>query len=116
MVHAAKGRTALLAAGALVFNALVWGVSWWPFRQLQGYGLHPLWATALMYLMIATGLLVLQFKSWRGFVACPQQWFCPLYTPDASADLQCVNIGGGCILKQATSFTNIHELSLHPAY
>ena len=72
LARAAKGRTALLAAGALVFNALVWGVSWWPFRQLQGYGLHPLWATALMYLMIATGLLVLQFKSWRGFAACPQ--------------------------------------------
>ena len=75
LVHAAKGRTALLAAGALVFNALVWGVSWWPFRQLQGHGLHPLWATSLMYLMIATGLLVLQFKAWRGFVACPQLWF-----------------------------------------
>ena len=75
LARAAKGRTALLAAGALVFNALVWGVSWWPFRQLQGYGLHPLWATALMYLMIATGLLVLQFKAWRGFAACPQLWF-----------------------------------------
>ena len=62
LARAAKGRTALLAAGALVFNALVWGVSWWPFRQLQGHGLHPLWATALMYLMIATGLLVLQFE------------------------------------------------------
>jgi hypothetical protein len=34
---------------ALVFNAFVWGVSWWPFRQLHGAGVHPLWATALMY-------------------------------------------------------------------
>ncbi|MEP6588898.1 MAG: DMT family transporter [Polaromonas sp.] len=64
----------MLAAGALVFNAFVWGVSWWPFRQLQGYGLHPLWATALMYLMIAAGLLMVQFKSWRGFLACPPLW------------------------------------------
>lgn len=71
---AAKRRAATLAAGALVFNALVWGVSWWPFRQLQGYGLHPLWATAVMYLMIAAGLLVVQFKAWRGFVAYPQLW------------------------------------------
>ena len=75
LARAATGRTATLAAGALVFNALVWGVSWWPFRQLQGYGLHPLWATALMYLMIAAGLLIVQFKAWRGFVACPQLWF-----------------------------------------
>ena len=71
----AQGRTALLAASALVLNALVWGVSWWPFRQLQGYGLHPLWATALMYLMIAAGLLIVQFKAWRGLMAHPQLWF-----------------------------------------
>ncbi|MBH2019407.1 MAG: DMT family transporter [Burkholderiales bacterium] len=70
----AKRRTATLAAGALVFNALVWGVSWWPFRQLQGHGLHPLWATALMYLLIVAGLLVVQFKAWRGFAAHPQLW------------------------------------------
>ena len=73
-----QGRTALLAASALVLNALIWGVSWWPFRQLQGYGLHPLWATALMYLMIAAGLLIVQFKAWRGLVAHPQLWFLAL--------------------------------------
>jgi drug/metabolite transporter (DMT)-like permease len=60
--------------GALVLNAFVWGVSWWPFRQLQGYGLHPLWATAMMYLMVVTGLLAVQFNAWRGFVAWPQLW------------------------------------------
>ena len=74
MNSAAKARTATLAAGALVINAFVWGVSWWPFRQLQGYGLHPLWATALMYLMIAAGLLIVQFKAWRRFAAWPQLW------------------------------------------
>ena len=74
LVRAAKGRTATLAAGALVLNALVWGVSWWPFRQLQGYGLHPLWATALMYLMIAAGLLIVRFSAWRGIAACPPLW------------------------------------------
>ena len=35
-------RTATLAALALTFNAFTWGVSWWPFRQMQGLGLHPL--------------------------------------------------------------------------
>ena len=33
----------------LLANALVFGLSWWPFREMQSLGLHPLWATALMY-------------------------------------------------------------------
>jgi len=40
-----------MSALALVFNALIWGLSWWPFRQFQAAGLHPLWTTAAMYLM-----------------------------------------------------------------
>ena len=71
-VRAASKRKNTLAAGALVVNAFVWGVSWWPFRQLQGYGLHPLWATSLMYLMIAAGVLLLRFKAWRGLMAYPK--------------------------------------------
>ena len=39
----------ILPVMALLLNALVWGVSWWPFRQLAALGLHPLWATALIY-------------------------------------------------------------------
>lgn len=48
------------AALALVFNALVWGLSWWPFRQFEVQGLHPLWATVLVYLP-AVGVIV----AWR---------------------------------------------------
>lgn len=73
-------RVASLAAGALIINTLVWGLSWWPFRQLQGYGLHPLWATALMYLMIAAGLLTVRFKVWRGLAANPVLLFLGLTT------------------------------------
>ena len=72
--RAVSGRSAGLAAGALVFNALVWGVSWWPFRQLQGHGLHPLWATAVMYLLIAAGLLLVHARVWRAFAASPALW------------------------------------------
>ncbi|OGB04336.1 MAG: hypothetical protein A3E25_21610 [Burkholderiales bacterium RIFCSPHIGHO2_12_FULL_69_20] len=46
-----------LAALALVFNAFTWGVSWWPFRQMNALGLHPLWLTGLSY-SVAVGLLV----------------------------------------------------------
>ena len=37
------------AVGALLLNAFVWGLSWWPFKQLETHGLHPLWATAVVY-------------------------------------------------------------------
>ena len=64
-----------LAIGALVINAFVWGVSWWPLRQLQGHGLHPLWATALVYLLVFASLLAVQFRAWHGFVDCPPLCF-----------------------------------------
>jgi len=46
------------AALALVFNGLVWGVSWWPFRQLESQGLHPLWATVVIYVPAVVVILV----------------------------------------------------------
>lgn len=42
---------------ALVLNALVWGVSWWPLRELQSEGLHPLWSSAATYLLGAVLLV-----------------------------------------------------------
>jgi drug/metabolite transporter (DMT)-like permease len=67
-----------LPALALVLNALVWGVAWWPLRQLQGYGLHPLWATALVFTAVFAVLLLVYFESWRGFVRHPQLWLLAL--------------------------------------
>ncbi|RPE72336.1 EamA-like transporter family protein [Tibeticola sediminis] len=46
------------AAAALLFNALVWGLSWLPFRTLYERGWHPLAATALVYGAIVAGLLL----------------------------------------------------------
>ncbi|MBC7608632.1 MAG: EamA family transporter [Polaromonas sp.] len=73
-MQAAKNSGAALAAAALVINAFTWGVSWWPLRQLQGYGLHPLWTTALVYLTVFVVLLVTSFKSLRGFMRHPALW------------------------------------------
>jgi drug/metabolite transporter (DMT)-like permease len=42
---------------ALLFNALTWGLCWWPLRQLQALGVHPLWATALTYALVAAVLV-----------------------------------------------------------
>ncbi|TFZ07538.1 DMT family transporter [Ramlibacter henchirensis] len=61
-----------MPALALVFNAFVWGVSWWPFRELQAHGLHPLWATAGVYLFSLAALLAWRPQAWRGFAGQPQ--------------------------------------------
>jgi drug/metabolite transporter (DMT)-like permease len=65
---------AVLPALALLFNAFVWGVSWWPFRQLQEHGLHPLWATTLIYLVSLALLLAFKPQAWRGFAGQPLLW------------------------------------------
>jgi drug/metabolite transporter (DMT)-like permease len=36
---------------ALILNAMVWGLSWWPLRELQAEGLHPLWSSSVTYLL-----------------------------------------------------------------
>jgi drug/metabolite transporter (DMT)-like permease len=55
----------------LIFNALVWGLSWWPMRELQHHGLHPLWATMLFF-----GLGALLIGAWQ-----PQAWALVRRTP-----------------------------------
>lgn len=64
----------LLAVGALVLNAFVWGVSWWPLRQLQSAGLHPLWSTVIMYCFALVVVLVFKPQAWRGLIQHPQLW------------------------------------------
>ena len=63
---------------ALVFNAFVWGVSWWPFRQLHGAGVHPLWATALVFTLAAVGLLLARPGVFTRTRAYPALWLLAL--------------------------------------
>ena len=63
-----------LAVGALLFNALGFGMLWWPFRALQAQGLHPLWATAIIYVIGLAGLLAWLPQSWRGLLRHPWLW------------------------------------------
>lgn len=57
-----------------MFNALVWGCSWWPLRALSDAGLHPLWTTALVYLAVL-GVLVLALPgSALSFARSPRLW------------------------------------------
>ncbi len=59
---------------ALLVNAFVWGVSWWPFRQLQAIGLHPLWATTLIYALSALAIVAWRPQALREFLAYPALW------------------------------------------
>ena len=68
-------RKNALPAMALILNALVWGVSWWPFRALEVRGLHPLWATAIIYVFALVCLLAFRPRAWSGFVKHPMLWF-----------------------------------------
>jgi len=63
-----------LPAGALLCNALIWGVSWWPFRQLEARGLHPLWATALIYLLAVIAITMWRRESWSQLRRAPTLW------------------------------------------
>ena len=59
---------------ALLVNAFVWGVSWWPFRHLQALGLHPLWATTLVYVLSAVAIVAWRPAALRQLVTQPALW------------------------------------------
>lgn len=65
---------AALAVAALAFNAFTWGVSWWPFRQLQALGLHPLWATVLIYALAVAVITATRPQAWRELLRTPTLW------------------------------------------
>ncbi len=66
-----------LAVGCLLVNAFFWGISWWPFQQLERMGLHPLWATAIVYgvvfVLIALWCLW-QRTDWQAWRRHPWLW------------------------------------------
>jgi drug/metabolite transporter (DMT)-like permease len=64
-----------LAVLALVLNALVWGLSWWPLRQLDANGLHPLWATACVFTLATLVLSCISPTGWSHFKQHPQLWW-----------------------------------------
>ncbi|MDE2082572.1 MAG: DMT family transporter [Burkholderiales bacterium] len=85
-----RARAPRWPVAALLCNALVWGVSWWPFRQLELRGLHPLWATALIYALAALVIGVLRPVAWRTLWRTPALW--PLLLA-AGATNACFNWG-----------------------
>jgi drug/metabolite transporter (DMT)-like permease len=62
------------AAAALVFNAFVWGTSWWPLRRLQDAGLHPLWSTALTFTIASLAIAAVRPRAVAQVVRTPALW------------------------------------------
>jgi len=63
-----------VAVLALTLNAFVWGTSWWPLRYLQANGLHPLWATALIYAVAVIVILLARPRSLLQLLRSPSLW------------------------------------------
>jgi drug/metabolite transporter (DMT)-like permease len=74
-----------LPAAALLLNALTWGVSWWPFRQLQGLGLHPLWATVLIYAVAVLAITLWRPSAWRDLWHTRSLWWLVLASGTTNA-------------------------------
>ena len=74
MATEGRAHAAWLPAAALVLNAFTWGVSWWPFRQLQALGLHPLWATVVIYLLAVAVITAWRPGAWRELARTPALW------------------------------------------
>lgn len=64
----------LLPYLALTLNALVWGLSWWPLREMQAEGLHPLWSSAATYLLGATAMVCIRPGVLSEFMAHKPLW------------------------------------------
>jgi drug/metabolite transporter (DMT)-like permease len=67
-------RAPRLAAMALVLNAFIWGTSWWPMRHLHEQGLHPLWATALIFALATLAIAAVRPRAVGQVVGTPALW------------------------------------------
>ena len=68
------GSVRTVAVAALTLNAFVWGTSWWPLRYLQAHGLHPLWATALIYGIAVAVILIARPRALLQLLRSPSLW------------------------------------------
>jgi drug/metabolite transporter (DMT)-like permease len=86
--------TRWLAVLALTFNAFTWGVSWWPFRQLEARGLHALWSTALVYTVAVVAITLWRRVAWGQLLRTPSLWWLVLASGTTNASFNwAVTIG-----------------------
>jgi drug/metabolite transporter (DMT)-like permease len=71
-------RTQWLAVSGLLLNALAWGLSWWPFRELEKSGLHPLWSNVMIFGIAVVAVCVVRPQAWRGLLSVRGLWLLAL--------------------------------------
>jgi drug/metabolite transporter (DMT)-like permease len=81
----APAHRSALPALALTLNAFTWGVSWWPFRELQALGLHPLWATVLIYMVAVLGITAWRPSAWGVLLRTRTLWWLVLASGTTNA-------------------------------
>ena len=59
---------------SLLFNALVWGLAWWPFQTMHAAGVAAPLATSLIYGLLTVLALVCWPSSWRQFLQNRVLW------------------------------------------
>jgi len=63
---------------ALMLNATIWGLSWWPFRQFEGAGMHPLWTTVILYTLSWVVVIASQRGAVSEWLRSPGLWLVTL--------------------------------------
>lgn len=82
---------------ALVVNAFVWGVSWWPLRQLEARGLHPLWATVIVYALSAAALVAARPRAPARLADTPALWVLVLASGSTNAAFNWAVVAGDVV-------------------
>lgn len=62
----------------LLFNAMVWGLAWWPFQTMHAHGLVAPWATSMIYALLTLVTVLCVRSSWHDFVAHRVLWLLAL--------------------------------------
>ncbi|MGE5116355.1 MAG: EamA family transporter, partial [Betaproteobacteria bacterium] len=82
---------------ALVVNAFVWGVSWWPLRQLEARGLHPLWTTVIVYALSAALLVAARPQAPARLARTPALWVLVLASGTTNAAFNWAVVAGDVV-------------------
>ncbi len=61
----------ILPIACLLLNAFIWGLSWWPFRQLNALGLHSLWATGFAFAFSTIAITLWRPRVWAALLDRP---------------------------------------------
>lgn len=61
----------ILPIACLLLNAFIWGLSWWPFRQLNALGLHSLWATGFAFAFSTVAITLWRPRAWAALLDRP---------------------------------------------